>query len=60
MQGVGKTRSKENKIEGTDTMHLIKKSDIPKNKKITYARFCSGIRPQKAETYQTRLTAGGD
>jgi hypothetical protein len=61
MQGVGKTGSKEdNKIEGTDTMHLIKKSDIPKNKKITYARFCSDIRPQKSETHQTRLTAGGD
>jgi hypothetical protein len=49
MQGVGKTRSKENRIEGTDTMHLIKKSDIPKNKKIPHARFCSDIRPQKAE-----------
>jgi hypothetical protein len=60
MQGVGKTRSKEDKIEGTDTMHLIKKSDIPKNKKITYARFCRDIRPQKAETHRTRLTAGGD
>jgi hypothetical protein len=60
MQGVGKTRSKEDKIEGTDTMHLIKKSDIPKNKKITYARFCSDIRPQKSGTHRTRLTAGGD
>jgi hypothetical protein len=43
MQGVGKTRSKEDKIEGTDTMHLIKKSDIQKDKKITYARFCSNM-----------------
>jgi hypothetical protein len=60
MQGVGKSRSKEDKIEGTATMYLIKKSDIPKNKKITYARFCSDIRPQKAETHQNRLTAGGD
>jgi hypothetical protein len=60
MQGVGKTRPDEDKIEGTDTMHLIKKCDIPKNKKITYARFCSDIRPQKAETHRTRLTAGGD
>jgi hypothetical protein len=60
MQGVGKTRSKEDKIEGIDTMHLIKKCDIPKNKKITYARFCSDARPQKSETHRTRLTAGGD
>jgi hypothetical protein len=60
MRGVGKTRSREDKIEGTDTMHIIKKSDIPKNKKISHARFCSDIRPQKIETHRTRLTAGGD
>jgi uncharacterized protein YaaR (DUF327 family) len=60
MQGVGKTRSKEDKVEGADTMHLIKKCDIPKNKKITCAQFCSDIRPQKAETHWTRLTAVGD
>jgi hypothetical protein len=60
MQGVGKTRPEEDKVKGTDTMHLIKKCNIPKDKKITYARFCSDIRPQKAETHRTRLTAGGD
>jgi hypothetical protein len=60
MQGVGKARSKEDRIEGTNTMHLIKKCDIPKDKKITYARFCSDIRPQKTEIHRTRLTAGGD
>jgi hypothetical protein len=60
MQGVGKTRSKDDRIERTDTMHLIHKCDIPKNKKMTYARFCSDIRPQKTETHRTRLTAGGD
>jgi hypothetical protein len=37
MQGVGKAGSKEDRIEGTDTMHLIKKCDIPKDKKVTYA-----------------------
>ena len=60
MQGVGKTRKKEDRIEGTDTMHLIHKKDIPKNKKITYARFVSEIRLQKAEIHQMRMTAGGD
>jgi hypothetical protein len=60
MQGVGKTRKKEDRIEGTDTMHLIHKKDIPKNKKITYARFVSEIRLQKAEIHRTRMTAGGD
>jgi hypothetical protein len=60
MQGVGKTRKKEDRVEGTDTMHLIHKKDIPKNKKITYARFVSEIRLQKAEIHRTRMTAGGD
>ena len=41
-------------------MHFIHKKNIPKNKKIIYARFCGDIRPQKAETHRTRLTAGGD
>ena len=47
-------------IEGTDTMKFIKKSEIPQNKKVTYARFCCDIRPQKDETHRTRMTAGGD
>jgi hypothetical protein len=61
MQGVGKkNRSDGEAIEGTDTMHLKKKRNIPKGKKITYARFVSEIRLQKAEIHRTRLTAGGN
>jgi hypothetical protein len=60
MQGIGKNRPEEDQIKGTDTMHLIKKCNIPKGKKITYARFVSEIRLQKAEIHRTRLTAGGD
>ncbi|OEU14264.1 hypothetical protein FRACYDRAFT_240798 [Fragilariopsis cylindrus CCMP1102] len=39
IQGVGNTRVEEDKVKGTATMHLIKKCDIPRNKKITYAQF---------------------
>ena len=53
-------RNKEDRVEGTDTMHLIHKKDIPKNKKITYAWFVSEIGLQKAEIHRTRMTAGGD
>jgi hypothetical protein len=60
MQGVGKNRQEGEEIAGTDTMHLIKKCNIPKGKKITYARFVSEIRLQKAEIHRTRLTAGGN
>jgi hypothetical protein len=41
-------------------LHLIKKCNIPTGRKITYARFVSEIRLQKAEIHRTRLTAGGD
>jgi hypothetical protein len=60
MQGVGKNRPEEDRIKGTDTMHLIKKYNVPKGKKITYAQLVSEIRLQRAEIHRTRLTAGGD
>jgi hypothetical protein len=60
MQVVKKNRKEGDEIKGTDTMHLIKKCNIPKGKKITYARFVSEIRLQKAEIHRTRLTAGGN
>jgi hypothetical protein len=47
MQGVGKNRPKGEETEGTDTMHFIKKRNLPKGKKVTYARFISEIRLQK-------------
>jgi hypothetical protein len=43
MQGVGKNQPEGEQIKGTDTMHLIKKCNIPKGKQITYARFVSEI-----------------
>jgi hypothetical protein len=60
MQGVRKNRPEEDRIKGTDTMHLIKKCNLQKGKTITYARFVSEIRLQKAEIHRTRLTGGGD
>jgi len=51
MQGIGKNRPDGEEIKETDMMHLIKKCDIPKGKKITYARFVSEIRLQKAEIH---------
>jgi hypothetical protein len=60
MQGVGKNRPKDKRIKGTDTMRFIHKHKIPKNKKVTYARFVCGLRLQKDETHGTRMTAGDD
>ena len=43
-------------------MELLHLADIPvqKCKDITYGRIVVDIRPEKAETYRTRLMAGGD
>jgi hypothetical protein len=58
--GVGKARPLNERITGTGTMFPISKANIPKDRKVTYANFVCGIRPQKAETHRVRLTAGGD
>jgi hypothetical protein len=59
-RGVGKSRPPSERIEGTSTMFPIRKSQIPTGRRATYARFVPDIRPQKAEKFRVRLTAGGD
>ena len=58
--GVGKFRPPAERITGTGTMFPIHRSNIPHDRKVTYANFVCGIRPQKSETHRIRLTAGGD
>jgi hypothetical protein len=41
-------------------MRFIHNHKIPKNKKVTYARFVCDLRLQKDEIHRTRMTAGGD
>jgi hypothetical protein len=48
------------RIEGTGTLHFIKKFQVPKDRKATYANFVCNIRPQKTERHRVRMTAGGD
>ena len=47
-------------IKGTNTIDFIKKSAIPKHKKITYANMVCDHRPLKTEKHRVRLTIGGD
>ena len=54
-QGVG-TRMPH----GTDTIKFIKYSDMPTNKKPTYARIVSELRPHKPDPFRIRITAGGN
>ena len=53
-QGVG------NRIDGTNTIFFIPKSDVPPNKRVTYGKKEVSIRPNKEETHRVRLTVGGD
>jgi hypothetical protein len=54
-QGVG-TRMKS----GTDTTYFIKRNQVPKGKKVTYANAICDYRPLKDDPYRVRLTVGGD
>ena len=54
-QGVG-TRMPH----GTDTIKFIKFHDVPKNKKPTYARIVSELKPHKPDPFRIRITAGGN
>ena len=54
-QGVGKRMP-----TGNDTIFFIPRTAVPKDKKVTYGRLVSNIRPQKTETHRVRITVGGD
>ena len=43
---------------GTNTILFIPKDKLPAGRTVTYGRIVSEIRPQKSETYCTRLTVG--
>lgn len=45
---------------GTDTIHFIHVSQLPKGRIATYAKFVSADKPNKANIYRIRLTVGGD
>ena len=53
---------KDGRVKGTNTMHFIRKADVPADRKkdVTYGSFTCDFRPNKAEENRTRLTMGGD
>jgi hypothetical protein len=58
--GVGKKKDGTERVVGTNTCHWIKRSQVPRGKKVTYAQTVVSIRPEKAEQKRVRITAGGD
>ena len=43
-----------------NTILFISKGKVPAGRTVTYGRIVAKIRSQKAETYRTRLTVGGN
>jgi hypothetical protein len=54
------TANKINRLYNTNTIQFIRKSNIPKGRKITYGSFVVDIKDHKEEKECTRLTVGGD
>ncbi|KAI2496471.1 hypothetical protein MHU86_18012 [Fragilaria crotonensis] len=47
-------------VKGTNTMHFIPVSAIPRGRKATYLRVVSAFRPEKENPRRVRWTCGGD
>jgi len=52
----------DGRVKGTNTIRFIQKDKIPhdRRKDVIYRSFSCDMKPNKTETHQTRLTAGGD
>jgi hypothetical protein len=54
------TANEINRIYNTNTIRFIRRSKIPKERKLTYGSFVVDIKNHKEEKERTRLTVGGD
>jgi hypothetical protein len=54
------TANEINRLFDTKTIQFIRRSDIPKGRKVTCGSFVVDIKDHKDEKERTRLTVGGD
>jgi hypothetical protein len=54
------TANEINRLYDTNTIRFIRRSNIPKGRKVTYGSFAVDIKDHKEEKERTRLTVGGD
>jgi hypothetical protein len=54
------TANEINRLNNTNTIRFIRRSNIPKERKVTYRSFVVDIKDHKEEKERTRLTIGGD
>ena len=53
-------RLAQGRVASTDTIDLIAITDVPKDKRVTYATFACDHRPLKDEKWRIRCVIGGD
>jgi hypothetical protein len=54
------TANEINRLYNTNTIRFIRRSTIPKGRKVTYGSFLVDTKDHKEEKERTRLTVGGD
>jgi hypothetical protein len=54
------TANEINRLYNTNTIRFIRRSNIPKGRKVTYGSFVVDIKDHKEEKERTRLAVGGD
>jgi hypothetical protein len=54
------TANDVNRLYNTNTIKFIRRSNIPKGRKVAYGSFVVDIKEHKEEQERTRLTVGGD
>jgi hypothetical protein len=54
------TSNEINRLYNTNTILFIRRSNIPKGRKVTYGSFVVDSKDHKEEKERTRLTLGGD
>jgi hypothetical protein len=54
------TANEINRLYNKNTIRFIRRSNIPKGRKVTYESFVVDIKDHKEEKERTRLTVGGD
>jgi hypothetical protein len=54
------TANEINRLYNTNTIRFIRRSNIPKGRKVTYVLFVVDIKDHKEEKERNRLTVGGD
>jgi hypothetical protein len=54
------TANEINRLYSTNTIRFIRRSNIPKGRKVMYGSFVVDIKDHKEEKERTRLTVGGD